>query len=147
MKNTFSKPKQQPSSQDAFERSSDVHIFTTVSTENVSGNQVLSESPQGSIFEMFGVILEELETETGGRNREARHSLWFSGRLSTSQPTVRALPLPAMGAAPQRGHTFLTFLIKTKNVKKVGEQAQSEMVTHHNKSNCQQTNNIPHTHV
>lgn len=47
----------------------------------------------------------------------------------------------------RRGHTFLTFLIKTKNFKKVGEQAQSEMVTDQNKSNCHQNNNIPHTHV
>lgn len=63
MKNTFSKPKQQPSGQDAFGHNSDVHIFTTVSPENVSGNQVLSESHLGSIFEMFGVILEELEAK------------------------------------------------------------------------------------
>lgn len=51
MKNTFPKP----------ELNSDVHIFTTVSPENASGNQILSESHQGSIFEKFGVILEELE--------------------------------------------------------------------------------------
>ena len=79
-------------------------------------------------------------------HREAKRSLLFNGHVSTSQQMVKAPPLPMMEAASQRGHTFLTFLIKTKNFKKVGEQAQSELVTDQNKLNCQQMTNVPRTH-
>lgn len=103
----------------------------------------------GSILETFGVLLDELKAKTklGGAS-EARFYLFFNGVFfPTSQPTVKAPPLARMGAAPRcggrGGRTFLTFLIKTKNVKKVGEQAPSDQ----NKSNCQQTNDIPHTHT